>query len=181
VKAIPDFESAVDTAPFGFCLVNANTFEILHANPAFSVMFNLPINPKGANLIDFLPISFHAPLFTQDGASFELELPYQQADTSERWLQIRGEMLHVKRSTFYVLWFIDVTLTREAEKQLRYAVDQAAAAAEMKSNLLATMSHEIRTPMQAVYGILEMLGEEAKEGSHVAEMSQTGKTQPLTY
>ena len=172
---IPDFETALDTAPFGFCLVNANTFEIYHANPAFGVMFNLPLSLVGQNLIDFLPTQFHAPLFTQNTASFEIEINYNPDEHVSRWLQVKGEQINQARQSFYILWFIDISLAKKAETQLRFAVQQADAAAEMKSNLLATMSHEIRTPMQAVYGILELIGEEADVESKVADMTQTGK------
>lgn len=172
---IPDFETALDTAPFGFCLVNANTFEVYHANPAFGMMFNLPLNVMGGNLIDFLPAQFHAPLFTQNTASFEIEIDYTPDEQPMRWLQIKGEQINKGQQSFYILWFIDVTLAKKAEEQLRFAVQQADAAAEMKSNLLATMSHEIRTPMQAVYGILELIGEEVVATSSIGEMTQTGK------
>lgn len=175
VSLIPDFETALDTAPFGFCLVNANTFEIYHANPAFGVMFNLPLNLVSQNLVDFLPPQFHAPLFMQNTASFELEIEYKPDETTPRWLQIKGEQLNKGRQSFYILWFIDITLSKNAEEKLRFAVQQADAAAEMKSNLLATMSHEIRTPMQAVYSILELIGEETEGTSKIADMIQTGK------
>lgn len=171
----PDFETALDTAPFGFCLVNANTFQIHHANPAFGMMFHLPLQLRGHNLIDFLPQQFHAPLFTQNAASFEIEQQYDPHGNGLRWLQIKGEQVTHSGNSFYILWFIDVTLAKKAETQLRVAVEQADAAVEMKSNLLATMSHEIRTPMQAVYGILELIGEDADQGSNIATMTQTGK------
>ncbi len=47
---------------------------------------------------------------------------------------------------------------------LRQKIEEADAAAEMKSNFLATMSHEIRTPMQTIYGLLELITEEKPDG-----------------
>lgn len=50
----------------------------------------------------------------------------------------------------------------------------ADAAANQKSNFLATMSHEIRTPMQSVYGLLELI-EQEKPDSNIMTMVQTAK------
>ena len=59
-------------------------------------------------------------------------------------------------------------------EQLQRAVAEADAAAEMKSNFLATMSHEIRTPMQTIYGLLELIADE-KPSDSIAAMTQTAQ------
>jgi len=45
------------------------------------------------------------------------------------------------------------------EQDLRYAIQEAEAAAKVKDDFLATMSHEIRTPMNGVVGISQLLRE----------------------
>ncbi|MEM6781544.1 MAG: response regulator [Pseudomonadota bacterium] len=59
-------------------------------------------------------------------------------------------------------------------KDLQKQIAEADAAAEQKSNFLATMSHEIRTPMQSVYGLLELI-EQEKPSANIAEMVGTAK------
>ena len=51
----------------------------------------------------------------------------------------------------------DITDRKQAEKDLKHALDLAVEAARLKSEFLANMSHEIRTPMNAVIGVTEML------------------------
>ena len=51
----------------------------------------------------------------------------------------------------------DIQARHEAEQLAAQALDEARAAAEAKSNFLATMSHEIRTPMTGVLGMIDLL------------------------
>jgi PAS domain S-box-containing protein len=51
----------------------------------------------------------------------------------------------------------DISLQKEAERQLRLAKEAAEAAAAAKAEFLANMSHEIRTPMNAVIGLTGLL------------------------
>ncbi len=59
-------------------------------------------------------------------------------------------------------------------EELMKAVEEADAAAQMKSNFLATMSHEIRTPMQTIYGLLELIADE-KPDENIASMTKTAQ------
>nr|WP_276591689.1 PAS domain S-box protein [Sphingomicrobium nitratireducens] len=51
----------------------------------------------------------------------------------------------------------DVTVQRNAHRELAASRDRARSAAEAKSQFLATMSHEIRTPMTGVLGMIDLL------------------------
>lgn len=75
--------------------------------------------------------------------------------------------------------FIDMTLTKERENQLRELHQEAMAANNAKSNFLANMSHEIRTPMNTILGMDELILREA-QNINVIEYAQNIKNEGKT-
>ena len=86
-------------------------------------------------------------------------------------LVLGGEVRHVSliaqaerdlRGVFIGLFGVirDISDEEIIQAELIRARDQARAAAQAKSNFLATMSHEIRTPMTGVLGMIELLRDE---------------------
>lgn len=172
---IHDFQDALDTAPIGFCLIDKHSYTIHYCNPDFGSILMLSGDLEGKNLDALMPEEFISYLFHHALTSFEREMTVTRADGVARWIKVMGERLHHKGQESYALWIVDITADKKNAKKLQEAVEAADAAAEMKSNLLATMSHEIRTPMQSVYGFLELIGEISTD-KNVCDMVDTGKT-----
>ncbi len=169
-----DFLSIIDTAPFGFCLVNGRDYSITYANPAFGPLIGFRGIVKNQLLAEFFGPELEMVLYNHP-RSFEHEIAVRLSEINQdRWMRVKGELLTYKGVPSYALWFVDTTTTKLSEEKLRDAIRASEAAAEMKSNLLATMSHEIRTPMQAVFGFLELIGQE-KLSQGMEEMINTAK------
>ncbi|MEM1125843.1 MAG: PAS domain-containing protein, partial [Bacteroidota bacterium] len=165
------FNSLDDVAWFGRL---ADGIEVEYLNQATQAVYGL--TPED---IIAAPDQWQALVYPGDEAIVEAgfqQLMAEGATVSEyrimrpdgevRWLRDRvrlvqdgaGRTLHVGGLTS------DITDQREADQALRLyaedlalARDRAEAAAQAKSEFLATMSHEIRTPMNGVIGMTSLL------------------------
>lgn len=169
-----DLLSVIDTAPFGFCLVGGSDYSVIYANPAFGPLIGYRGIIHNYPLASFLGPELERVLHNHP-RSFEQDVVLQIEGRYERWLRVKGELMTYNGVPSYALWFIDTTAARASEEKLKKAARASEAAAEMKSNLLATMSHEIRTPMQAVFGFLELIGQESLS-PQMEDMINTAKS-----
>ena len=107
------------------------------------------------------------------------------ADEGE--FQVRDKFYAVTESEVYEgdrvkgkTWcFIDMTQTKEKERQLKELHQEAMAANSAKSNFLANMSHEIRTPINTILGMDELILREA-QNINVIEYAQNIKNEGKT-
>lgn len=93
----------------------------------------------------------------------------------ESWLRVIIREISWEEQDAFILFVDDISDEKKTETKLQDALRAADAAAESKSNFLATMSHEMRTPMQSVYGLLELIALE-KPAPQVLEMVGIAKT-----
>jgi signal transduction histidine kinase/CheY-like chemotaxis protein len=166
-SSVKDFYHSV---PLGVCVIHrrrGKPMDILYSNPAFAALTGATGNG---------PIERAWPTPAVEKLAKKLKSPTPPrswtlpvADEAGRWVTMTIEDSTFEGEPCFVLWATDISYAKESEAQLRQAVQEADALAQMKSNFLATMSHEIRTPMQAIYGLLELISEE-KPDERVSDM-----------
>ncbi|MBF0311507.1 MAG: response regulator [Magnetococcales bacterium] len=70
----------------------------------------------------------------------------------------------------------DLSPLREAEKELREAMEEAASGTRAKTEFLSVMSHEIRTPMNAILGMADLLATTELTGEQQAYLEVVKET-----
>jgi len=92
----------------------------------------------------------------QYGTASNQELCMRRKDGSSVWVMANTTMVPGASGTEIEGTFLDITLLKQAEEQMRLAKEAAESANRAKSEFLANMSHEIRTPMNGVIGMISL-------------------------
>lgn len=189
---ITNLKEFYDNCPVGVCVVRRDrrNMAVLYANHALTHLMKKPglwrgksaaLRPEeivGRKLQEAWPSrEMEALVRALQGAvpPRDYTLPVYDGDAADgRWAKLTIQEAEDGGEEVFVLWATDISASKEAEARLLQAVADADAAAETKSNFLATMSHEIRTPMQTVFGLLELIGEE-KPDPRIKSMVDTAK------
>lgn len=154
-----------DHTPIGLCVIKRDRKDLtcLHANAAMTKLLGEALT--GRMLEEIWPCDETKEL----AKKLKSPAPPSSAilPVADKWMMLSITEEQIDGQDCYGLWASDVST-------LKNAIAQADAAADQKSNFLATISHEIRTPMQSVYGLLEMI-ELEKPSASILSMANTAR------
>ncbi len=162
----------LDLCPLGILVVarDRQKLEVLYANPFFENLAK--IKPVEGGLTDIWPGRQGKDLYKAVNSQILPETFV--ANLHDQWLKLGFQRVTWKGLDSVLIWADNISAIKEAVESLEKAVADADAAAESKSNFLATMSHEMRTPMQAVFGLLELIALE-KPSQNILDMVAVAK------
>ena len=176
VLPLESVQEALQSSPFGFCLVDADAHTILHMNAAFAPLLGRHAEATNStDLRDYIEEEFIQAILDNPEDRFDYDHEVQTDTAKTRWIRIHVEATGTGKQKKYALWVHDISASVESERQNADALEAMEQAAMMKANLLATMSHEIRTPMQSVFGFLELIAEEKPE-QKILDMVSTARS-----
>ena len=148
----------VNAVPIPMVITNANTGIVLFAN-------ELGRTAHGANPGVQIADTYRSQddrrrvveLLRKDDRVDDFELQVRRPDGEYDWvlMSIRSIIYEDQPATLSAATVISER--KEAEELLKNAKEEAEAAAQMKSELVAIVSHEVRTPMNGVLGMAHLL------------------------
>jgi PAS domain S-box-containing protein len=92
-------------------------------------------------------------------SSFEIEYRLRRADGAYRWVLDRGVPRLMPDGSFggHIGSCIDITDRKQAEVEIRKALDKERELSELKSRFVSTASHEFRTPLSTILSSADLL------------------------
>lgn len=137
-----------------------------------SVLYQMHELPEGELISQETAISLYQPEAQQimarvlknivsQGTPFDLELEKKTFTGKKLWVRTTGTAQIENGKTVRVYGMMqDISEQRRILEKLVQANQEAKAAAEAKSQFVATISHEIRTPMNGILGMVQLLQDE---------------------
>ena len=163
-----------DTAGIGLCLSEDSSL-IIRINKEFNNVFDLEYEDhRYNNLVEIL--ADHVVEFKNGTAHITSELLYDslngktfeiQTNKNHKYIFINSARLSREDNTqYYVTAITDITAQKEAESDIRKALEKEKELHDLKTNFISMISHEFRTPLTTILSYTQLLKKYRQQWTH---------------
>ena len=162
------YRSLFDRAAEGIYLADAETLQIMDANPAYLALSGRTLEEiRELRIPDLVvpgstpePVEAVAAATAKPGATFAGSHQHRTASGERVDVDVSvSSLMYAGRRAFSVI-VRDATIQRQTERGLDDARENAEQLLQLKNALLSNMSHEVRTPLTGIMGYAELLRHE---------------------
>jgi PAS domain S-box-containing protein len=160
------FRMLTKNAQLGIVEVD-NAHEVIFTNEIFEQMSGYSVQSlMGQRIEQFARLLHSSDLFDWYAHAindiFNHEIAVSTASEVQCWWLVSATKNYdlSGKPKGYILSFLDISVQKITEFELRDSKLQAEEALNVKENFLANMSHEIRTPLNGIIGLLEQLNDQ---------------------
>lgn len=134
------------------------------------------IEPVYLDRAQYLEVGSAVAQAVAQGRRYETELQMRRLDGQPIWVALSGQAIRVDDLSQGTVWTVqDVTQRKQAEEDIRAALEQQRELNDLRSRFVAMTSHEFRTPLATILSSAELLrfyGQRMNEADRTAVITK---------
>jgi PAS domain S-box-containing protein len=163
-QTLAERETVLNTSVVGIAFLTA-TGRFRWANPAMLHLFGAPADGSFNSMevvypsrAQYLEVGGNVASAIARGEGYQTEVEMRRLDGRQIWVSLSGQAVNRADLSAGTVWTVlDITQRKQAEQDIRQALQQQKELNDLRSRFVSMTSHEFRTPLATILSSAELL------------------------
>lgn len=163
-QTLAERETILNTSVVGIAFLTS-TGRFRWANPAMLQLFGAPADGSFNSMevvytsrAQYLEVGGNVASAIARGEGYQTEVEMRRLDGRQIWVSLSGQAVNRADLSAGTVWTVlDITQRKQAEQDIRQALQQQKELNELRSRFVSMTSHEFRTPLATILSSAELL------------------------